>query len=264
MYTRYTYQMINSNEISIFYKGRYGSKGERRAKRKKASPEQIRYQNQKNKELNVLRLIQANFFPNDIWACLKYPAGTRISIDEIKDFMNKKFIRGLRKDYRKRGEELKYIYRLEIGKHGSPHIHILINRIYGADLLVQKNWGPLCHFTPLRTEGNFRKLAAYMTKPLPEEFEQMSFFDTQEIKRLSTYSPSRNLVRPEPEKKSYKRRTVRKIVQEGITPTPGYYIDRDSVRMGVNEFTGMSYIHYSEKRLDTRLRVLRPPQEVGT
>jgi hypothetical protein len=76
--------MINSNEISIFYKGQYGSKGERRAKRKKASPEQIRYQNQKNKELKVLRLIQGNFYPNDIWTCLKLPAGTKISIEEMR------------------------------------------------------------------------------------------------------------------------------------------------------------------------------------
>jgi hypothetical protein len=263
MYTRYKYEMLNSNEVSIFYRGQYGSKWEKRAKRKKASPEQIRYQNQKNKELYVLRLIQANFYPNDIWACLKMPAGTRISIEDVKkDFT--KFTKGLRKDYRKRGEELKFIYRLEIGKHGSPHIHILINRIYGADLLVQKNWGPLCHFTPLREEGNFRKLASYIAKPLPDEYEQMSLFDEKEKKAMSTYNHSRNLIKPEPEKKVYKRRTVKKIVQEGITPTPGYYIDRDSIKMGVNEFTGMSYIHYSEIRLDTRLRVLRPPQEVGT
>lgn len=254
----------NSIETAITHIGKYGAKGEKRAKRKKATPEQIKRQNQINRENYVRRLIDRNFYPNDLWVTLKYPKGTRKPYKEVKkDFDN--FIRRLRREYGKRCEELKYIYRIEIGSQGGIHIHLLLNRIEAADLLVQKQWGNLLNFTPLYSDGDFKKLASYLVKPViedvnDEEYEQLELFDHVEkddIKSMSQYNPSRNLVKPEPATKEYKRRTVKKIVEEGPVARPGYYIDKGSVYMGVNPVTGMSYIYYTEIRLQTQYREIK-------
>lgn len=257
------YHGINSTEYEYTFVGHYGCKGEKRAKRKKKTPEQMARQNQINRENKIRRLIKCNFYPNDLWICLKYPKGTRKSISEFKNDFDK-FIRSTRRDYAKRGEPFKYIYRLEVGKRGGLHIHLLCNRIWGTDLLIQKNWiGGLADFTPLYERGGYAALAAYITKPLPyedETFQQLSFFDEYsktDIKQLTTYNCSRNLKRPEPEIKEYKRRTVRDLVENGPKARPGYYIDKDSIRIGVNQYTGYSYVHYTEVKIKQEMRPVR-------
>ena len=76
----------------------------------------------------------------------------------------------------------------------------------------------------------------------------MSLFDEPDRGKLIKYSSSRNLVRPEPVKKEYSRRTVRKILRDGPKPHEGFYIDKDSVVIGVT-YTGYSSIHYTETRI---------------
>lgn len=260
-YKETVYRSDNCIEYGYSFKGMYGAKGEKRAPRKKATPEQIKRQNRLNKEALLRRTIQANFYPNDLWTCLKYPAGTRKTYDEVrKDF--DKFSRGMRKDYEVRGEQFKYIYRIEIGSRGGIHIHILFNRVWGADLLASKNWvNDRLHFTTLREEGGYRKLASYIAKPLTEEPEQLSMFPDTEIKSMSKYGSSRNLIRPEPEVKEFRRKTVKKLIQEGPTATKGFYIDKNSVRTGINEYTGYSYLYYTELRLNPIQRVIKPPEQ---
>lgn len=259
------YYGINNIEHYIRFAGKYGAKGEKRAKKKKATPEQVKRQNQINRENRLRRTIQANFYPNDVWVCLKYKKGTRLTIEQLKNDLCKKFIPALRKEYKKRCEQLKFIYRIEIGKHGGSHVHILINRIWGVDMLVQKCWGHCCNFTNIREEGGYRKLAAYIVKPLPED-GQMSFMSAEDLSGYSkyTYNSSRNLVRPEPERKEYNRRTVKKLITEGIKAAQGYNIDKNSIRVGVNEYTGYSYIYYTETRVKLKERELKLPEELNT
>lgn len=101
-------------------------------------------------------------------------------------------------------------------------------------------------------EGDFKDLAAYICKQ-PErdsqEYEQLSLFPKEEQKELLSYSSSRNLIRPEPERKRYSHRTVRKLIQDGPKPTPGYYIDLESLYIGTNPYTGYSYCKYIEIKL---------------
>ena len=108
-----TFRFPNSMEHEIKWIGKYGAKGEKRAARHRATPEQIKKQNQANREKYVRRLIKANFFPNDLWITLKYPKGKRKPLWEVKkDFTN--FVSRLRYRYEKRGHMLKYIYRMEV------------------------------------------------------------------------------------------------------------------------------------------------------
>lgn len=253
-YWKDVWRFINSIEYEFKFAGKYGGKGEKRQEKKKATPEQIKEQNRRNKEKKVRRLLKANFFPGDLWAALTYPEGTRKPLGEImKDF--KKFARKLRTAYKKMGKQLKYIYRIEIGRHGGIHIHIVLNRIKGGDtdLLVQESWrcGHV-NFKSIRGTGGYERLACYIVKQPEEEseeYEQLSLFPKKEQKVLTKYSCSKNLVRPKPERKEYRRWTVKKLVEDGPKPTPGFYIDKESIHTGINPYTGMSYYYYTEIRI---------------
>ena len=240
-------------EHEIKHAGKYGAKGEKRGKRKKPTPEQIRKQNQRNKEKTVARILRANFEEGDLWCTLKYPKGTRKPIEEVvKDLTN--FLGSMRYQYRKRGQPFRWIYRVEIGKRGGIHIHIVIGRIRGepdTDKLIQEKWkAGRVNFQNLQGEETYGDLAGYITKPPPEEMEgQLSLFSEQDQKKLCTYSCSRNLIRPKPVRKEYKHWTMRRILEDGPKPTPGYYIDKNSIVAGINPYTGMSYYHYMEYRI---------------
>lgn len=245
----------NSTEYEFKYAGNYGAKGEKRRKKEKATPEQIKKQNQLNREKRMRRLIKDNFFPNDLWTTLKYPKGTRKSLKEVKkDFRG--FYDRMKTEYKNRGQPFKFIYRLEIGKRGGIHIHILINRLEGncdTDIIIKKSWehGSV-NYENIYDAGGYERLANYIVKGPDEQVEkQLSLFPEEDRKEFSKYSTSRNLKRPEPERKTYKRRTLRQLIEQGIRPTPGYYIDPESIHQGVNRFTGMSYLHYTECRINT-------------
>ena len=140
MYRIDYYVFPGSIEWEYKCKGKYGAKGEKRGEREKPTPEQMARQNQMNREHRVRRLIKANFQENDYWVCLKYPAGSRPELETVKEDM-RKFLRRIRGCWKKKGYELKYVYRLEIGKNGGPHVHIIVNRIPDADLRIKENWG---------------------------------------------------------------------------------------------------------------------------
>lgn len=252
-YTGDKYVFINSIEYEYKYKGRYGAPGEKRGKKKKPTPEQIRKQNQINRENRLRRKIKLNFYPDDIWATLKYPKGTRKPLGEVrKDF--RRFIDRMRRWYRRRGAVFKYVYRIEIGKRGGIHIHILLNRIRGdpaVELLMEDAWDPgAVYRTSIKEYGGYRLLAGYIVK-LPDEevMQQISLFPLKEQKHFIEYNCSRNLKEPEPRRSKASHWTMRRLLQNGPKPTPGYYIDQDSIVSGVNPYTGMSYYRYTEVRI---------------
>lgn len=256
-YWKDIWRFKNSTEYEYKYAGNYGAKGEKRMKKKKATPEQILKQNQKNKEIRMRRLIKANYSEGDIWGTLKYPAGTRKTVWEIiKDLS--RFLAKMRYRYKKRGYQFKWITRMEVGKQGGIHIHILLNRVRGepVDEWMQEAWTHgRVYYTPLYDAGGFDKLAAYITKqPKDEAAEQLSLFSEEEQKELVKYSSSRNLIRPEPERKVYSRWTVRKLMDNGPKPTPGYFVDPNTIIQGVNPYTGMSYYKYIEVKIEKNNR----------
>lgn len=250
MYWRDKWEFINSIEYEYKYPGRYGAKGEKRGKKKKLTPEQVKKQNQINRENRMRRMIKKNFYPEDLWVTLKYPKGQRPGTETAKEDLHR-FLASVRKKYRRRGEDFKFIYRMEVGKLGGIHIHLLVNRICAdTDLLLQKSWKQgRIHFENIHEYGGYKKLAEYIVKQPEEEWEQLSFLSDEERKALIRYSASRNLIRPDPERKVCRGRTMKKLKENGPVPTPGFYIDKNSVICGTNPYTGMSYFKYTECRI---------------
>ncbi|MGN0506661.1 MAG: hypothetical protein ACI4FZ_08875 [Lachnospiraceae bacterium] len=257
-YKKLWWEFPESNEYEYKWEGNYGAKGEKRAPRRKATPEQIAKQNQRNREKKMRRLIKKNFRAGDLWCTLKYPKGTRLAAEKVKKDM-KVFFDAMRKAYKAREEPFKYIYRLEVGKQGGIHIHLLCNRLTDkpvkgkpdTDTLIQRAWKPgRVNFESLYDAGGYQQLAEYIVKKPDKQTEkQLSMFPDAEQKEFLRYSSSRNLIRPVPEQKEYKRRTLKKLMENGPEPTPGYYIDKNSIRKGVNPYTGLSYYQYIEYRI---------------
>lgn len=254
-YAEVIYDCGDVIEHECKYMGNYGAKGEKRAPRKKATPEQMERQNHANKIKRIKREILLNFHPWDLWLTLKYKRGTRKFTKEVladvKEWTDK-----LRNVYRKAGERLKWIRRIEIGRYGGIHVHILVNRprtIKNVDLIIKELWGRAgINFQTLREEGGYEQLAAYICKKGDDEIEgQLSFLPEEDRKRCIRYSTSRNLIRPEDvrTRKRYTHWTMRRIIENGPKPREGYYIDKNSIRTGVNPYTGMSYYRYAEVRI---------------
>ena len=256
-YCAYIYTFKNSNEYEFKWAGNYGAKGEKRAPKVKATPEQIKRQNQWKREKYCKRVIKLNFKNGDLWCTILYPKGTRKPIDEVKNDM-KKFLRKLRTKYKKRDDELKFVDRIEIGARGGIHIHMICNHSEGdspIDVIIQEAWTEgRVHFERFGgNEEDYQRLADYIVKAPNEEQEEKikEREDSEDNKKaLVAYSSSRNLQRPVPERKEFKRRTVRKLIEDGPKPTPGYYIDNSSIVSGVNKYTGMSYLYYTEIKID--------------
>ena len=246
-YIRHLWDCGDSVEVEEKHTGRYGAGGQKREKRKKPTKEDIRRQNQWKRERDLRRLIKWNFSRHDYWMTLTYRKGDRPSWEQMKEDV-RKMIRKVREKYRKMGAELKYVYRLQIGKRGGPHIHILANRIPGkeTDILFAETWekGHI-NFRTIYDSGGFRDLAEYIAKPLEE-------WEPEEVKR---YHPSRNLIRKEPKEKLIRRRSL--VDRQGRLISPkapkGYYIDPDSVRMGINPVTGFAYRHYTLIKINRRI-----------
>ncbi len=251
-----------SNEFEYIWAGHYGAKGEPRGTKRKKTPREIEYQNRWNKRKYIRRLIKLNF-EEGIYVTLTYGRGQRKDMQGVKnDFKN--FRDRMRRAYRKQGADFKYIYCIEIGSRGGIHIHMIVNRVPGkpeTDKLIAEKWTfghP--HMTPLYQEGDYEQLACYLAKVPQEETGEDKKGRIARMEEITDetydYNTSRgNLIKPEPEEeKEYSRRTVKKLIEEGPEPTPGFYIDKNSVRTGINRFTGMSYLYYTEHLIKRKRR----------
>lgn len=266
-YTESNYISANYIEHEIYYAGNYGAKGEKRSERQKATPLEIKKNNHWNKVKYYRRLMQLNFFPGDLWTCLKYKSGTRKDINSVKSDV-RSFFNHLRKAYRKAGHPLMFIYKLEIGKRGGLHCHVIVNRIPDCDLIMRNAWKKATEdagsidYQTIEEYGGYGGLAEYICKEPDEEIQgQISFLIPEDRKKVYSISSSRNLKRPEPVRKKYSHWTLKKILtgENQIKPTEGFYIDQDTVRKGVNRFTGMSYLCYTE----VRINMLRREEQSG-
>lgn len=177
-YKRDIYKFSNSKEYEYTALYNYGAKGERREKRKKPTPEQMAKQNQRNRENKMRRLLKKNFKRGDWWITLKYPQGTRKNMEEVRDDL-RKFIRNVSAAYKRRENQFKWVYRIEVGEQGGVHIHMVCNRIPDSDLIITKRWEKYgtINYQHIYEKGGMKRLANYIVKqPTEEIYEQLSLF----------------------------------------------------------------------------------------
>lgn len=227
-------------EVTKSYTKRVGVKN--RGKREKPTPEEMRKVNERNSERSLRLKINANFGVDDLFITLTYRRDERPEPDQAKNNI-KNLIDGLRSEFRKCGEELKYINVTEY-KNKAIHHHLIINHIAGRDVpgMVRKRWKyGRPNFKLLDNTGQYKDLAAYLIKETSKTYKENDGGHKQR------YSCSRNLIMPPP-----KTEIIRKAVRWLPDPKPvkGYYIDKDTVYNGIDPFTGREYQRYTMVKLD--------------
>lgn len=226
-------------QVEKCYPGNYGAPGVKRGKKRKKTPEDIERQNKTNKEKKLQRLILANYKNGGWHLILNYrPKDRPDSFGEAKENAEK-FVDKMRNKYKKAGIPFKYIIVNERGKRGALHHHLIIEDIAENGLntvqLIKKLWKyGNANFIDLYEDGEYKNLAEYIVKK-----------ETKDNNEWATYSRSRNMIIPEPEKEIIHRRTWKKEPK----PEKGFYIIADSVVNGINPVTGYPYQHYAMRIL---------------
>ena len=229
MYKQIIWMLRNAIEIEEHHDGRYGAPGQKRQPKKKPTKEQMARKNQRLKEARARRKLRQHFEINDYFTRLSYRVDERPPDMEKAKEDFKAFTRIVRREYRKRGHELKWLRNIEVGTKNAWHIHIVVNRIPDTDLILAKAWKHGTIHNQLIYDQGFAKIAAYITKtPL-----------TDPRLREASYSASKNLPVPEPEKKEIKWKTFHKA-----RPPKGYYLEKDTYFEGINAM-GYKYRTYT-------------------
>lgn len=229
MYKQKKYRLRDAIEIEEYHDGQYGAPGQKRQKKTKPTKMQMAMRNQKSKENTARRKLRMHFRVEDYFTRLSYRVDERPpDMDAAKNDFSR-FIRKVRTEYKKRGCELKWIRNIEVGTKNAWHIHIVVNRIPDTDLILSRAWKHGAIHNQLIYDQGFVKLAAYITKsPL-----------TDTRLRESSYSTSKNLPIPDPEKKVIRWKEFHKI-----KPPKGYYLDKETYFEGINAM-GYKYRTYT-------------------
>ena len=244
MYIRNEYDLGRVIQVEHYYPGNYGALGKPRQPKRKRTPEDIERQNRTNRAKKIQRIILANFKEGDWHLILKYKPGERPETYERAKKNLKNFLDKIRRVYKKKGYQLKFIAVTERGKKGQAlHHHIIIEDIHTPDFntvdLIKKMWPGFKTFIDLYEDGDYENLAEYIVKIETKEEEE---------KGKATYSRSRNLIIPKPKRKKLLRRKW----PDEPKPKKGYMIIPSTVYNGINPVTMYPYQHYSMKRIDKK------------
>lgn len=243
-YLKVTCEIRDKLEIEKHYDLRYGAPGEKREKKKKATPEEMAAQNYWRKCRDLRRIIELNFGEGD-WhvtlTCKKEERPDKETAPKvIREFRDK-----LRAAYKKLSWELKYIITCEIGERGAVHWHMIVNDMHSENestaKLIHKLWTRgRAYFSPLDDSGDYKKLAEYIVKESAKRMEEGNT-----IEKLS-YMRSRNLIRPvvRTEKVRAKSWRLEPSIPEGWELVPGTLLN------GINKFNNMPYQHYTIRKED--------------
>ncbi|MCQ2499789.1 MAG: hypothetical protein MJ117_00410 [Lachnospiraceae bacterium] len=205
--------------------------GQRQPKQKE-TPECMKAINVRERQKRIRHLIIANFHEDDYFITLTWYRDLRPDELESAKELVKKFLRKLRKEYKSKGMDLKYIGVLERGSKGGLHFHMIVNRMEGIDKLINNLWlhGNV-NYKLLYQDGKFRSLADYLGKDCYERWP----------------TRSRNLIKPDV--KSRKIKGDKDLLSEVPERKKGYSIVKDSIISGINPFTGRAYLKYAQERI---------------
>lgn len=239
MYTREIWNLGVVVQVKNFFKGNQVAPGKKRAGKGKRTTEEMKRQNETNRWKKLQRIILVNFRAGDWHLILKYKKGA--APEDYKEAVRQRqdFIGKMRQAYKKAGIMFKWIAVTERGKKGQVlHHHLVIEDIGGAVntvRLVKKYWVyGNTFFVSLYEDGEYKKLAEYIVKA-----------ETKEEAGWCTYSRSRNMVIPEPRRRTMKRR----IWPEEPRAPKGWYVVKESIVNGKNPYTDRPYQCYDLKRL---------------
>lgn len=207
----------------------------------KPTPQRMAAINEEMAEEKLRWKLNANFIANDLHLVLTYKQKYRPDPQEAKIHLEK-FMRGVRRIFKKDGKICKYITVTEY-KATAIHHHIVLSACdMGA---LNALWGKMeghghVHMTPLDNTGQYGQLAHYLIKETAKSFREKTGAS------LKRWNESRNLIHPEPKVKKISAKKFRETPEAD----PGTYIEPDSlVRQCWNQdipfVGGLEYVRYT-------------------
>lgn len=162
--------------------------GQRRKKSRPTRDIQARI-NQRDAERKFARIAHTNFTQEDLALDLtvREPMEAEEAVKKLRAYL-----RRIRRQYRKAGTELKYLYITERGAaSGRVHFHLIINAGPMSRDELEEAWG-LGHANSRRLqfdENGITALTEYLTKSRRKKQERVTY---------RRWTGSKNLIRPEP------------------------------------------------------------------
>lgn len=217
-------------EVKKHFSARYGKQCKRSENREPTTEEQMEI-NRKQAEDHLRWLINANFGLGDWHLEMGYRRGYSRPPHEARQDLEK-FLRAYRKYHRENGIPIRYITVTEY-ENKRIHHHLVLGPVPMAVLYQMWPYGRP-HITPLDGSGNYAQLAAYLIKETSRTFSKPG------AATRKRWTQSKGLKKPIVK---YKIIQAKKW-KEDPKPKKGYYIPKDSIVSGVDEFTGMPYQRY--------------------
>lgn len=214
--------------------------GGRRRQKQKPTSEAVKKNNDRLAEKKLTRLINANFYPGDLHVTLTY--AVPVDPQEAEHQLGV-WIRRVRRQFKKKGIEFKYVAATEYKNHRIHH-HVVMNYI---DLnIIDTLWTQgRVRCTTLDQSRNYKALAKYLIKETQKTFREPG----NATKRR--WKSSRNLIRPVIKREWV---SVRELWKDP-KPIKGYQIDPDSIRRYQNPITGIEHLEYDMIATDPQPRL---------
>lgn len=237
MHIRRKYRMKNSIEVCEFNSAKVPGVNRVRRPKEKPTCERIKKNNQRRKQREAGRMVEQYFNEDDLVLTLTFKKELRPEDMKAAKQMFKDFANYLRKEYRKRYYELFWMRNIEVGPRNGWHIHVIVNRIEGAEFIAKDYWRQFGgvfveYLQDKRDQG--KDIGEYIAKS-PITCERISD---------ASWSHSRNIKKVEGED------TI--ISGHAMTDKPrvpkGWYLDKESCYEGTNA-DGYPYRTYTIRRL---------------
>lgn len=242
-YIKKTCRAGKTKHVSVYYSLRWHSKKEgRREPKQNITSEAQRKINLRQAEEKLEKKLDANFCSDDYYLTLDFKPTERPAGRQELSTLMKRYLRKMRNLYKKAGKVFKYVWVAEIGSRGAVHIHIVISGIDDIKAVARAWTHGGTTFKPMYEDGNYRKLAGYFIK-----YSEKTRHTAGELQG-KLWNASKNLITPPERRKVTRCRDS--FSPDNIKVPKGYYLDKDSVRTGIHEITGYTYMKYTFVRLD--------------
>lgn len=224
-----------TTQHTYYYSPRSDMKEGSRRRKANETPEAQKKVNSRFSLKRLTWIMNANFDGTSLYITWSYHKLKRpLSVEAFKKDADN-LLRGLRRIFKKEGKELKYIWIPERGERGATHIHMVINAIEISKIKSLWDKGYIT-VKPMDDSGQYRDLAAYFIKYSEKTMKTAEGFGGRR------YNSSRNLIIPEPTRRTTRSRNA---YNHTIEIPQGHYLDKGSIREAWHEVTGFMYFTYT-------------------